>query len=150
MIPFRLSARLQPRSRSGAPAAPVVPVAPVAPVGRAPRDAGGRGAGTAGDARARDAGGAIVAPWRIAQRSGSGVIEVENTGASALHAVRFSLAGAGLLGLSLPRTVLSGERLRVAVRGTRAEAAAGAPDSLLVLRWFAADGRELLWPVSLT
>lgn len=134
MIPFRLSARVQPRAHGASPTAragPVTAAAPVAP------------------AAVRDDPSAIEAPWRVSQRSASGVIEVENMSAAALHAVRFSLAGDGLLGLSLPRTVLPGERLRVALRGTRAEAASDAADSLLVLRWFQPDGRELLWPVSL-
>ncbi|MEJ6488890.1 hypothetical protein PQI23_04040 [Leucobacter sp. USCH14] len=137
MIPFRLSARVQPRARGSSPTAragPVIAAAPAAP---------------AAPAAVRDDPSAIEAPWRVSKRSASGVIEVENMSAAALHAVCFSLAGDGLLGLSLPRTVLPGERLRVALRGTRAEAASDAADSLLVLRWFQPDGRELLWPVSL-
>jgi len=63
--------------------------------------------------------------------------------------VRFSLAGGGLLGLSLPRTVLPGKRLRVVLRGISAEGALGSPDAMLVLRWFQPDGTELLWPVAL-
>ena len=137
MTPFRLSARLQPQPRAVAPAARRAPAAPVAR------------AAPAVTAAVRDDQTAVVVPWRVSQRSASGVIEVENVSATALDAVRFSLAGDGLLGLSLPRTVLPGERLRVALRGTRAEAAADACDALLVLRWFQADGRELLWPISL-
>ncbi len=134
MIPFRLSARLQPRSAAAPALAAVVPRAAV-------------GAAVSAQEASQ---GAVVVPWRLAQRSASGVIEVENTSAMALDAVRFSLAGDGLLGLSLPRTVLPGERLRVVLRGSRAEVASGAPDALLVLRWFQADGRELLWPVSVS
>lgn len=88
-------------------------------------------------------------PWRVSQRSDTGVIEVEHRGTAPLHSVRFALAGQGMLGLSLPRTVLPGERVRVALRGTHSEAAVVAPDAMLVLRWFESDGTELLWPIAL-
>lgn len=88
-------------------------------------------------------------PWRVTARSESGVIEVEQCGDAPLRVVRFVLAGGGMLGLSLPRTVHPGERLRVTFRGVRAEDAAGAPDAMLLLRWFQADGTELLWPIAL-
>lgn len=88
-------------------------------------------------------------PWRITRRSDRGVIEFEQLGDGPLRAVRASLAGAGMLGLSLPRTVHPGERLRVVLRGTGDGRAAAAPDAMLVLRWFEPDGTELLWPVAL-
>lgn len=88
-------------------------------------------------------------PWRITRRSSNGVIEVEHVGEGPLHSVRFALAGGGMLGLSLPRTVLPGERVRVVVRGVRGECVADSPDAMLVMRWFQPDGRELLWPISL-
>ena len=91
---------------------------------------------------------AVAVPWRVTVRSRSGVIEVEQCGESPLHAVRFSLAGGGMLGLSLPRTVLPGERVRVVLRGRSADGALAAGDAVLVLRWFQPDGRELLWPIS--
>lgn len=91
----------------------------------------------------------IPVPWRVVHRSASGVIEVEHCGAGPLHSVRFALAGAGMLGLSLPRTVYPGERVRVVVRGASAEGVAGAGDAMLMMRWFQADGTELLWPISL-
>lgn len=91
----------------------------------------------------------VAVPWRVVQRSASGAIEVEQIGGTPLHSVRFSLAGDGMLGLSLPRTVLPGERVRVVVRGVRGAAAAAAPDAMLVLRWFQPDGTELLWPIAL-
>ncbi|WP_053353788.1 hypothetical protein [Leucobacter musarum] len=130
MNPFRLSTRLQPPARTRA--RPVVAEAASA------------------EAHAAVAPGqAVVVPWRISQRSASGVIEIENAGGGPLHSVRFTLAGDGMLGLSLPRTVLPGERLRVVLRGVRSEAAVAAPDAMLVLRWFQPDGRELLWPIAL-
>ncbi len=92
---------------------------------------------------------AVAVPWRVVNRSISGVIEVEHCGAAPLHSVRFALAGSGMLGLSLPRTVHPGERVRVALRGTQSEAAMQAPDAMLVMRWFQADGTELLWPIAL-
>lgn len=88
-------------------------------------------------------------PWRVASRSITGSLEVEHCGAQPLRAVRFALAGGGLLGVSLPRTVRPGERLRVVLRGTHADGAVTAADAMLVLRWFEPDGRELLWPVAL-
>jgi len=91
----------------------------------------------------------VAVPWQVVQRSPQGVIEVEQCGGHPLRAVRFSLAGAGMLGLSLPRTVWPGERLRVVLRGTAADSALGAPDAMLVLRWFEPDGTELLWPIAL-
>ncbi|MBL3699285.1 hypothetical protein [Leucobacter luti] len=91
----------------------------------------------------------VPVPWRVTLRSASGVIEVQQCGDRPLHSVRFALAGSGMLGLSLPRTVGPGERLRVTLRGTHSEAAAVAPDAMLVLRWFQPDGTELLWPIAL-
>lgn len=92
---------------------------------------------------------AYPVPWRVTARSERGAIEVEHTGDGPLRSVRFTLAGGGLLGLSLPRTVHPGERLRVVLRGMASEGALEAPDAMLVLRWFQPDGRELLWPIAL-
>lgn len=92
---------------------------------------------------------AVEVPWRVTRRSDSGVIEVEHRGSSPLHSVRFSMAGQGMLGLSLPRTVLPGERVRVVVRGREADRVRGFSDAMLVLRWFQPDGTELLWPIAL-
>ena len=91
----------------------------------------------------------VAVPWRVARRSTSGVIEVEQCGAAPLHSVRFALAGNGMLGLTLPRTVHPGERLRVTLRGTHADGVVLAPDAMLVLRWFQPDETELLWPIAL-
>jgi len=88
-------------------------------------------------------------PWRVAHRSEHGVVEIEHRGSRPLRAVRVSLAGEGMLGLSLPRTVHPGERVRVVLRGAAAEGAMAAPDAMLVLRWFEPDGTELLWPIAL-
>ena len=99
-------------------------------------------------AEERDAGGAVAVPWRIVARSDSGVIEVEHRGPSPLHSVRFALAGSGMLGLSLPRTVYPGERVRVVLRGGQAEQSLCATDTMLVMRWFQPDGTELLWPIA--
>ncbi|MBP1326412.1 hypothetical protein JOF28_001644 [Leucobacter exalbidus] len=51
--------------------------------------------------------------------------------------------------MSLPATVLPGERARVIVRGGAAGDCAAAPNAMLMLRWFEPDGREFLWPVAL-
>jgi len=91
---------------------------------------------------------AIPVPWRVTRRN-LGVIELEHRGRETAHSVRFTLAGAGMLGLSLPRNVEPCERLRVVVRGAHADEASAAPDALLVLRWFQGDGTELLWPIVL-
>lgn len=92
---------------------------------------------------------AVAVPWRVVARSPTGVIEIEHRGGSPLRAVRVTLAGGGLLGLSLPRTVRPGERLRIVLRGAGPEGAIAEPDAMLVLRWFQADGTELLWPIAL-
>lgn len=47
---------------------------------------------------------ARAVPWRVVRRD-AGAVEVEHRGEGPLHSVRFALAGAGVLGLSLPRTV---------------------------------------------
>ena len=91
----------------------------------------------------------VPVPWRVVTRDRFGAIEVEHRGEDPLRAVRFALAGGGLLGLSLPRTVHPGERLRIVVRGVSAESAAGSSGAMLVLRWFQPDGTELLWPIAL-
>lgn len=93
-------------------------------------------------------GGAVGVPWRIERRSASG-IDVVNVSDEPLRAARFALAGDGLLGLSLPRTVHPRERLRVVLRGAQSDGARHAPDAILTLRWFHRDGRELLWPIAL-
>ncbi|MGO2139737.1 MAG: hypothetical protein ACTH30_04935 [Leucobacter sp.] len=89
----------------------------------------------------------VPVPWSVVRRA-IGVIEIEHRGSETAHSVRFALAGAGMLGLSLPRAVQPGERIRVAVRGAQAEEASAARDAMLVLRWFEPDGTELLWPIS--
>lgn len=99
-------------------------------------------------AEERVEGDAVAVPWQIVTRSSSGVIEVEHRGASPLHSVRFALAGSGMLGLSLPRTVYPGERVRVVLRGGHAERTLSASDTMLVMRWFQPDGREMLWPIA--
>lgn len=96
----------------------------------------------------REPGVAIAVPWRIVTRSASGVIEVEHRGAAPLHSVRFALAGSGMLGLSLPRTVYPGERVRVVLRGGHAEQTMRAADTMLMMRWFQPDGTEMLWPIA--
>ena len=151
MNPFRLSSRLSVSARpapggSAAGASRGVSVRAALAGGRgSPDPAASRGSGESGAA----ASAAVAVPWRVTVRSNSGVLEVEQCGESPLHAVRFSLAGGGLLGLSLPRTVYPGERVRVVLRGSRAEGAREARDAVLVLRWFQPDGRELLWPIPL-
>lgn len=92
---------------------------------------------------------AVEVPWRVVSRSPLGVLEVEHCGSEPLRAVRSALAGAGLLGLTLPRTVHPGERFRIVLRGVYVDGVLAAPDAMLVLRWFQADGRELLWPIAL-
>ncbi|MFC5337150.1 hypothetical protein [Leucobacter denitrificans] len=90
----------------------------------------------------------VAVPWRVVRRS-LGIIEIEHRGVESAHQVRFALAGAGMLGLSLPSTLHPGERIRVAVRGSLADEAAEAHDAMLVMRWFQPDGTELLWPIPL-
>lgn len=92
---------------------------------------------------------AHAVPWRITRRDADGLVEVVNQGATPLFSARFALAGDGLLGLSLPRTVWPGERLQVVVRGAEAERAVAAPGAMLMLRWFLQDGEEMLWPIAL-
>lgn len=122
MNPFRISSRVVPAGTAASGAPPPKPVRARVPV---------------------------VVPWQVVRRSDDGLIEVEQRGDEPLRAVRFALAGSGLLGLSLPRTVYPGERLRAVLRGGSAEHAGIAPDAMLVLRWFEPDGRELLWPIAL-
>ncbi|MBO1900368.1 hypothetical protein J4H92_00200 [Leucobacter weissii] len=105
--------------------------------------AAARGSPRAGSLAAADR--AHPVPWRVSRRGTGGAIEFEQCGDGPLRAVRLSLAGGGVLGLSLPRTVHPGERLRVVLR----EFDAASPDAMLVLRWFQPDGTELLWPVAL-
>lgn len=99
-------------------------------------------------AEVREASEAVSVPWHVVTRSASGVIEVEHRGSSPLHSVRFALAGNGMLGLSLPRTVYPGERVRVVLRGGHAERTSAAADTMLMMRWFEPDGREMLWPIA--
>lgn len=112
-------------------------------------DRSAAGAGPEASADPEGLSGAVAVPWRVVARSASGVLEVEHCGERPAHSVRFALAGAGMLGLSLPGTVLPGERVRVVVRGGVAGVCAAAPDALLVLRWFEPDGHEFLWPIVL-
>ena len=139
MNPFRLTTRLR----------------AVPPSGRVESRSFVPGSGSASDLdpfgrRAGEADAAAVrVPWRVVHRSASGVIEVEHCGAGPLHSVRFALAGEGMLGLSLPRTVYPGERVRVVMRGSSAERAATSGDAMLMMRWFQPDGTELLWPIAL-
>lgn len=134
MKPYRLSSRVAP--------APARAPARVSSLVAERRDAHGSGEAPASAQ-------AYPVPWRVSRRSDRGVIEFEQLCSAPLRAVRVSLAGGGMLGLSLPRTVHPGERLRVVLRGTGVDGALGSPDAMLVLRWFDLDGTELLWPVAL-
>lgn len=142
MNPFRLTTRrLRGQAWAPGPSAPPANFAggfasPPWPRGDAPP---GPGSGPA----------ACAVPWRVTRGGASGVIELENAGEETLLSVRFALAGAGLLGLSLPSQVAPGERLRVVLRGSLAEGAAAGPEAMLVVRWFRSDGMELLWPIAL-
>lgn len=140
MNPFRLKSRVRPpplrsrqRSRDRA-----------GPPGNAAADAN-----AAVTARAAPVAPAVAVPWRVRARSVQGVIELEHCGTRPAHSVRFALAGAGILGLSLPRLVLPGERVRAVVRAGPAGECADAADALLVVRWFEPDGSEFLWPIVL-
>lgn len=131
MTPFRLSARvLAPRAAADLPVVPPASTASVASVASLASPE------------------AVPVPWRVTKRR-LGIIEIEHRGAEEAHSVRFTLFGGGLLGLSLPRTIAPGERVRVAVRGCAAERAQDASDAMLVMRWFRPDGTELLWPIAL-
>jgi len=161
MTPFRLSTRLQPAPRPvrapaalsrGAERGAESGAGGTAAAVESPESTASAGEVGAQAGAARDAGpvpAPVPVPWRVVHRAASGVIELEHVGVSAVHAVSFAMAGSGMLGLSLPRTVLPRERLRVVLRGARAESAAGAPDAALVVRWVEPDGRELLWPMVL-
>lgn len=94
-------------------------------------------------------GAAIAVPWQVVSRTSDGGIEVQHCGRAPAHSVRFALAGDGMLGLSLPGTVLPGECVSVFVRRGAARDCAAAGDAMLVLRWFEVDGREFLWPIAL-
>ncbi|MFF8817524.1 hypothetical protein ACF07D_05935 [Leucobacter sp. NPDC015123] len=135
MSPFRLSTRTMPArvlaSASGARASPEL----------------GSGSGPGGSDQSGSTPHAVPVPWNVVRRR-LGVIEIEHCGAEVAHSVRFALSGAGMLGLSLPTTVHPGSRIRVAVRGARADEAIAAHDAMLVLRWFQPDGTELLWPIA--
>ena len=131
MTPFRLVSRVRP----GAPRA-------LSAVPRGGADA------LAASAPASDPV-PVPVPWRVVARSPQGVVEVEHRGQGPLRAVRFALAGGGLLGLSRPRTVHPGERLPVVLLDASADGALTAPDAMLILRWFQPDGTELLWPIAL-
>lgn len=91
---------------------------------------------------------AVPVPVRVIARRG-GVIEVENHSQTELRQVRFALAGPGVLGLSLPRKLEPGDRVRVVVRGHDLHNGKPAGNTVLVMRWFQPDGQELLWPIAL-
>lgn len=153
MNPFRLSTRVRPSPKltRGGPASISAAVrARASPPGSSDAVRAGSGAGEHFGAHAGERpGAAIEVPWRISARSATGMIEVEHRGAGPAHSVRFALAGNGVLGLSLPGTVLPGERVRVVVRGGAAGECAASAGAMLMLRWFEADGREFLWPIAL-
>lgn len=133
MNPFRLVSRVV-----AAPPPAEWPRA-AAPLGHAQH----RGAADAPERRA------YAVPWRVVHREASGIVELVHAGDQAARAVRASFAGQGMLGLTLPRTVHPGERVRLVFRGSAAEAGLSAPDAMLVVRWFDPDGTELLWPIAL-
>lgn len=143
MNPFRLATRLQPPHRARVLRGGVQTQAPDPGPLREPDPGPGR------VSRGSSAAVPVPVPWRVTLRSASGVIEVAYNGPHPVSHVRFALAGEGMLGLSLPRTVRPGERVRVTLRGRHSEAAAEAPDAMLVLRWFEPNGVELLWPIAL-
>lgn len=92
---------------------------------------------------------AYPVPWHIAARDEHGDIVLENRSEHTLRSVRFTLAGEGMLGLTLPQSVGPGARVTATVRrvlGVEGEPID--PAAMLVVRWLEPDGTELLWPIT--
>ena len=78
-----------------------------------------------------------------AQRPRVGTYELVNESAEVLHGVSFTLHGAGVMAVSLPRVVRPGYGVEVSVAAQRRS------DVILVVRWARADGTEYVWRVPL-
>ncbi|WP_158863429.1 hypothetical protein [Leifsonia sp. AG29] len=81
-------------------------------------------------------------PWRV-DRSSAPHYRLVNTGRHELRGVTVSLAGPASLRVHSPASVRPGEAVRATVTGGDL-----ARSALLVVRWFAPDGREYLWQLS--
>lgn len=92
---------------------------------------------------------AYPVPWHIGARDERGDIVLENRSEHTLRSVRFTFAGEGMLGLTLPQSVGPGARVTATVRGVLgAEGEPIDPAAMLVVRWLEPDGTELLWPIT--
>lgn len=92
---------------------------------------------------------AYPVPWHIEARDEHGDIVLENRSEHTLRSVRFTLAGDGMLGLTLPQSVNPGERVTATVRGVLDSVGEPMdPTAMLVVRWLEPDGTELLWPIT--
>lgn len=82
-------------------------------------------------------------PFRLDRSDGPGLQRLRNASAETLYSVRLQLDGPGVMAASAPAVLAPGETLKVLVRGDDLPR-----DTLLVVRWFRADGDEYLWRIA--
>lgn len=83
-----------------------------------------------------------LVPW-IVERDTPWAISLINNGDEVLTGVTFSLAGAGVMPVAAPVTVMKSGRVQVAVRGKDLPRS-----TLLIVRWLRPNGDDYLWRIA--
>lgn len=85
---------------------------------------------------------AYAVPFRLRRRA-VGSFVLTNASRETVHGVSFTLHGAGVMSLTAPAKLEPGAEVEVTVRGVDLARA-----TILVIRWFRANGDEYLWRVA--
>lgn len=88
----------------------------------------------------------MTAPYRVpwlVERDSPSVISLINCGDEVLTGVTFSLAGAGIMPIRAPVTVMKSGRVQVTVRGDDLPRS-----TLLIVRWLRQNGDDYLWRIA--
>jgi hypothetical protein len=80
-------------------------------------------------------------PWHFERTADCSVLR--NLGAETLRAVTLTVYGSGVMPMTAPTTLLSGDALEIMIAGDDL-----ARDTIAVVRWFRPNGDEYLWRVS--
>lgn len=82
-------------------------------------------------------------PFELHRDSAARLYRLVNVSTETVDGVSLTLHGSGLLAASAPATLRPADELEVSLAGRNL-----ARDSILVVRWFRADGVEYLWRAS--
>jgi hypothetical protein len=87
---------------------------------------------------------AYAVPWTFDRSMGPPLFTLTNAGSEVVHAISLHLLGSGRLLCRAPITMRPGDSARIFLRHDDDLAL----NTVLIVRWFRADGGEYLWRVS--